>query len=248
MDFKRSSNPVMSDNVFQRAANDFAGTGEMTVKGTASKSLLLLLLIILTGSITYKMTLVGNASASALMIGGCIGGFILALVNTFRPDKSFIFAPLYALCEGLALGGLSAFYAVRFDGIILNAVLLTSGIALAMFFCYRTGLLRATPAFVKGIVFATSGIAIFYLVSLVASFFEVNISVFSMGKIGLIIQLVIVVIAAFNLIMDFSFIEENADNGAPAYMEWYGAFSLMVTLVWLYVELLRLLAIFARRD
>ena len=186
----------------------------------------------------------------AWAIGGAIGGFILVLVTTFKKEWSPITAPIYALCEGLLIGGISAMYNAKFNGIVLQAGMLTFGTLFALLAAYRTGFIRATENFKLGVVAATGGIAIMYLVSWVLSMFNVNMSfMHGSGLLSIGISAFVVVIAALNLVLDFDFIEQGAQVGAPKYLEWYGAFGLLVTLVWLYLEILRLLAkLSSRRD
>lgn len=248
MNFEKTSNPAFSESRLRKLTEDFAGTGQMTVAGAATKTLLLFGLLILTASITWKMVGVESPALMPCIIGGAIGAVILAIVACVKPDKAYIFGPLYALCEGLLIGAVSAMYAAAYDGIITSALLLTLAVSGVVFLCYRFGLLRASNTFVKVITFATLGIAAFYLLSFILGFFGINITVFNMGAIGIIIQLVIVGVAALNLVLDFHNIENGAANGVPAQFEWYYAFGLMVTLVWIYMEILRLLAILARRD
>ena len=171
------------------------------------------------------------------------GGLILALVTTFKKEWAPVTAPLYALVEGFFLGAISAMYELRFDGIVFQAVALTFGTLGALLLAYRSGLIKATENFKLGVVAATGGIFLIYLVTFVLGFFGVNVPfVHESGLLGIGFSLFVVVVAALNLVLDFDFIESGVDAGAPKYMEWYGAFGLMVTLVWLYVEFLRLLS------
>ena len=177
------------------------------------------------------------------MLGGAIGGFILALVTIFKKQWSPITAPLYALVEGFFLGAISAVYNAQFQGIVLQAIMLTFGIMFALLFAYRSGLIKATENFKLGVTAATGGIALIYIATLVLRLFGIQVPfIHDSGLIGIGFSLVVVVIASLNLVLDFDFIESGVEAGAPKYMEWYGAFGLMVTLVWLYLELLRLLS------
>jgi uncharacterized YccA/Bax inhibitor family protein len=161
----------------------------------------------------------------------------------FKKEWAAFTAPVYALLEGLFLGGFSAIMELRFPGIAIEAVALTFGTCLVMLLAYRSGLIRPTQKFMIGIVAATGGIALVYFASMILGFFHIQIpGIFGSGPIGILFSLVVVVIAALNLILDFSVIEDGARMGAPKYMEWYSAFGLMVTLVWLYLEMVRLLA------
>ena len=249
MNFTKTSNPVFSQERLQNVAREFAGEGVMTVKGVATKTLLLFLLVFLKGSITWKLFAAGSTALMPLMIGGGIGALVLGFLTVFKANIAYILAPLYAICEGLLLGALSAMYEAQFHGIVSLAMFSTFAVSAVIFFCYRFGILRASSTFVKVISFATLGIGVFYLISIVASLFGANVSVFSLGKVGLIIQAIIVIVAALNLVLDFNSIEAGVESEAPAQMEWYSAFGLMVTLIWIYLEILRLIALFAgRRD
>jgi len=238
----KSSNPALSKNAMTRVYN-VAGEGQMTIDGTVNKMIISLFLVMVAAYFSWNFVLKGGSPT--LMYAGAIGGFILAMVTIFKAEWSHITTPIYAILEGIFLGGISAYFNSMFPGIIFQAVGLTFGVSFAMLFAYRSGLIKATPKFKRGIIAATGGIAIFYLVSIIGSFFGGGINLGSMGLLGIGIQLVIVVIAALNLILDFDLIEQTAAQGAPKVMEWYGAFSLLVTLVWLYLEILKLLAILA---
>ena len=211
----------------------------MTIKGTVDKTAMSLLLMLLAGYFTF------NEGSSVLMVAGGVGGFIVAIITILKKHWSPITVPLYAMLEGLMLGGISFMYGQLFEGIVFNAIMLTVSILLCLLFAYRSGIIKATENFKLGIFAATAGIFLVYIASFVASFFgagfsfldPTNSSLFSIG-----VSLFVVVIASLNLVLDFDFIEEGAEKGAPKYMEWYGAFGLLVTLVWLYLEILRLLA------
>ena len=249
MKFGQSSNPALNKKVFERVfALDQEET--MTVKGAVHKTVLLSMLALLSATFVWRWLMSGADPAKVMpvMIAGVIGGLILALVTTFKIEWSGYTAPVYALFEGLFLGGISAFFNQIVPGIAFQAIGLTFGVLFLMLFLYGTGVIRATEKLKMGIVAATGGIALFYLVSMIANLFGANISVFNMGLVGIGIQVLIVGVAAFNLILDFNFIEEGEARNAPKFVEWYSAFSLLVTIVWLYVEILKLLAILARRD
>lgn len=240
----RSSNPAM--RTMDRGITSVS-THPMTVQGTVNKTGLLFLLTLFTAFMTWRMANAGNPLANTLMWVGVIGGFATALIAIFAKKTIHITAPLYALFEGLFLGTISAIFTNAFyKGIVFQAIGITMAIFFVMLLMYKFRILKASPAFTKMILIATGGVAVFYLVSIVGSFFGANISVFNMGWFGIIIQLVIVVIASLNLILDFNFIEKGAAQGLPKKMEWFGAFGLMVTLVWLYLEILRMLALFSR--
>lgn len=241
----QTSNPVLRNEVFTGYGR-YAQADTMTSQGVVYKTALLLLLVILTSSFTWMKFIQagGNASAvSGWMMLGLIGGFITAMVTAFKSTWAPISAPIYALFEGLFIGGLSAVFESQFPGIVIQATMLTFGTLLAMLACYQSGLIQATENFKLGVVAATGGIAIFYLVAMVLGFFGVNIPFINGGGvIGIGFSVVVVIIAALNFVIDFDFIEQGAKKGLPKYMEWYGAFALMVTLIWLYMEILRLLS------
>ena len=192
----------------------------------------------------------GNMSAvNGFMIGGGIGGLIFALITIFRKTLAPFTAPVYAVLQGLLLGGISAMLNSQFPGIVIQAVTLTFGTLFALLFAYRSGLIKVTENFRLGVVAATGGIFIAYLLSFILGLFGVNIGfMHSNGPVGIIVSLVIIVVAALNLVLDFDFIEHGAASGAPKYMEWYAAFGLMVTLIWLYLEFLRLLSKLSSRN
>ena len=180
---------------------------------------------------------------------GIIGGFVCAMVTVFKKEWSPVTAPLYSLLEGLALGAISSVLEIRFPGIAIQSVSLTFGTLLVLLLAYRSGLIPVTQNFRLGIVAATGAIMLFYLLEFVLGFFGIHFSsINGSGPIGIGFSLIIVGIAALNLVLDFDFIENGARMGAPKYMEWYGAFGLMVTLVWLYLEILRLLTKIRGRD
>jgi uncharacterized YccA/Bax inhibitor family protein len=179
-----------------------------------------------------------------ILVGG-IGGFIVALITIFKKHLSPITVPIYAIFEGLLLGGISFVYGQLYEGIVFNAIMITVSILLSLLFAYRSGIIKATENFKLGVFAATGGIALIYLFSFISSLFGGGFSIMdptnsSLMSIGF--SLVVIDIASLNLVLDFDFIEEGAEKGAPKYMEWYGAFGLLVTLVWLYLEILRLLA------
>ena len=239
----RTSNPALKDNTFT-GARAAAGEAAMTLQGTATKSLLLIILTVFSASFTWNAVAAGNTAIlmPATLVGG-LGGFIVALITIFKPRASPYTAPIYAVLEGLLLGGISSLYNQRFQGLPLQAVGLTFGVFLALLIVYRTGLIRATENFRLGVVAATGGIAIMYLLSFVLGFFGVRMSfLHDSSPLSIGISLVVVVVAALNLVLDFDFIERGVEHRAPKFMEWYAAFGLLVTLVWLYLEILRLLS------
>ena len=246
----RSGNPVLKDSTFLDLSSGVSYPGKagtMTLNGTVNKTGLLLLMTVLTAAFAWSqtMTATGEVAPGAMIYlwGGAIGGLVLALVTTFKKEWSPVTAPLYALVEGFFLGSISAIYNAQFQGIVLQAVMLTFGIMFALLFAYRSGLIKATENFKLGVAAATGGIMLIYLATIGLGLFGINIPfIHESGLIGIGFSLFVVVIASLNLVLDFDFIESGVEQGAPKYMEWYGGFGLMVTLVWLYIEFLRLLS------
>ena len=238
----KTSNPALNENTFEgRVA--VAGKA-MTLQGTVNKTGVLLLCVVGTAAWTWGIAH-SQAPQAALpwMMGGLIAGFVFALVTIFKKEWSPITAPIYALCEGLVLGGISALLERAYPGIAIQAMGLTFGVTAVMLVLYRSGILRATPKFTVGVIAATGGIFLVYMVDLVLGLFGRHVRLLnSSGPLGIGLSLVIVIIAALNLILDFDFVETGVHARAPKYMEWYGAFGIMVTLVWMYLEILRLLA------
>jgi len=246
----RTANPALNANTFERYDTTARAQGVMTINGTVHKAALLVMLVLISASYVWKMAFEQGAGAvSGLLLIGVIGGFIAALVTIFKKQWAAVTAPVYALLEGLFLGGISAIFEARFPGIVIQAVALTFGTLFALLFAYRSGIIKATENFKLGVFAATGGIAVVYLLSMVLGFFGVNIPlIHGSGPVGILFSLFVVVIAALNLVLDFDFIEQGAEHGAPKFMEWYAAFGLIVTLVWLYLEILRLLAKLQSRD
>lgn len=236
----RTSNPMMKESTFTRA---IAGAETMTLQGAVNKTVALLALVVIGASYSWNLFYnQGSAAVQPWMIGGIIGSLVFAMITIFKAHWAPKTAPIYAVLEGLALGGISAFFESRFPGIVIQAVGLTFGTLFALLLAYKTGLIRATENFKLGVFAATGGIAVVYLISLVGGMFGWNMPVIhESGPMGILFSLFVVVVAALNLVLDFDFIERG--NGvAPRYMEWYAAFGLVVTLAWLYLELLRLLS------
>ena len=244
----RSGNPALKDSTFLDLGSGAivrGGDNVMTLAGTVNKTGMLLLMAVLTATFTWYQvsTPAGIVGAGPYLWGGMIGGLVLALVTVFKKEWSPVTAPLYALVEGFFLGAISAMFNHMYEGIVMQAVLLTFGTLFALLFAYRSGMIKATENFKLGVVAATGGIMLVYLASIALGFFGIQIPmIHESGIVGIGFSLFVVVIAALNLVLDFDFIETGAEQGAPKYMEWYGAFGLMVTLVWLYIEFLRLLA------
>ena len=251
----KSGNPAFSDKTFQQSI--VVNQSEvMTERGTLNKFFLLFLLVMGTASITWNAFSQGKDVSSWLWIG-IIGGLITAIVLIFKPMWAAFLAPVYALFEGAFIGGISAMYNFAFKGaetagvaggIVMQAVGLTFAVVIAMFALYRFHVIKATEKFKSVIMIATLGIGVFYLLALGLRLFHIDMPlIHSSGTLGIVFSLVVVCVAALNLILDFDRIETGAAMGAPKYMEWYGAFGLLVTIVWLYLEILRLLAKLNRR-
>ena len=245
----RSGNPALKDSTFLDLGTGSVvrgGDQVMTLNGTVNKTGVLLLLTVITASFAWsqvQITELGAVGAGPYVWGGAIGGLILALVTTFKKTWAPVTAPLYALVEGFFLGAISSIFEAKFPGIVIQAVMLTFGTLFALLYAYRSGLNKATENFKLGVAAATGGIFLIYLATMVLGLFNINIPyIHESGLIGIGFSLFVVVVAAMNLVLDFDFIETGVEQGAPKYMEWYGAFGLMVTLVWLYIEFLRLLS------
>ena len=240
----RSGNPALRKKTFENLTNTNSSS-VMTLEGTVNKTAISLGILMLAAYFTYT-----SKDTSYITIG-FIGGFVLALITIFKKQWAPYTVPVYAFLEGLALGGISAIYANMFEGqqIVETAIFLTFGIFAALLYAYKTKLIKATENFKLGVFAATGGIALVYLISFIMSFFGGSIPmIHENGTMGILFSLFVVVVASLNLVMDFDFIEEGAEQGAPKYMEWYGAFGLLVTLIWLYMEILRLLAKLNSRD
>ena len=245
----KTSNPALGQNTFSNLAAQPGSLidvqDRMTLNGTVNKTGILLICSIATAAWTWHMFLPERdiTNVAPLMMIGLIGGFIVAMVTTFKKQWSPVTAPIYALLEGLVLGGLSAMLELRYPGIAIQAVSLTFGTLFVLLIAYRSGWIQVTQKFRLGVIAATGGIFVFYMLEMILGFFGVQfMSVNGNGVIGIGFSLIVVAIAALNLVLDFDFIEQGVQYGAPRYMEWYGAFGLLVTLVWLYMEILRLLS------
>jgi uncharacterized YccA/Bax inhibitor family protein len=253
-----TSNPALRDAVFNEARLEAGSTSSvMTIQGTVIKTLILVGILSVAAIFTWTKTyipelgsetasndtrMVLNRAAMPWVIGGSIVGFILAIVTNFAPRWSPYTSPVYALVEGLFLGGMSAMFESAYPGIVFQAVALTIGTLVLLLTVYATGLVPVTQGFRAGVFAATGAIVLVYLVSFVVSLFNVRIPIFESGLLGVGFSIFVVVIASLNLVLDFDFISTQAQRGAPQYMEWYGGFGLLVTLIWLYLEILRLLA------
>jgi uncharacterized YccA/Bax inhibitor family protein len=244
----KSGNPAL--NVFENTVA-LPGSGTMTETGTLNKFFLLFLLVMASASLTWKAFYDG-VNVMPYMLGAAVLGFITAMIVIFKKEWAAYLTPVYALFEGVFLGAISATYnnifAKTAPGIVTQAVLLTFGCVIAMYFLYRFRVIKVTEQLRSIIFIATAGIAIFYLLSMVLGMFHINIGFINDSSLlGIGFSLFVVVIASMNLLLDFDMIEKGVAAGAPKYMEWYGAFGLLVTIVWLYLEILRLLGKLANR-
>ncbi|MBT7194552.1 MAG: Bax inhibitor-1/YccA family protein [Candidatus Marinimicrobia bacterium] len=236
----RSGNPSLNAKTF--SGFDLTTGATMTIMGTVQKTALSLLLLMTTALFTWNLPL-SDPRANGLMMLGVFGGLGVAILTVFKHHLAKYTVPAYALLQGLALGGISKFFESMYPGIVNQAVMLTFGTLGALLLAYSSGLIKATENFKLGVVAATGGIAFVYLISWVLGMFGVGVPIIhGNSNMSILFSIGVVIIAALNLVLDFDFIEEGAEKGAPKYMEWYGAFGLLVTLIWLYLEILRLLA------
>ncbi len=239
-----SANPALNARTFQGIYAREIGAATMTLQGTAKKAGVLTLCVAITAMYSWvQLSYGGSQYVMPLLLVGMGGGMALAVVTIFKKSWAPVTAPMYALLHGLWLGVLSVIFEVVYPGIVFEAIVLTFSVLAVMLIVYATGLIAPTQNLKLGIAAATGGIMVFYMLGLVMSFFGVRIPlIWDSGPFGIAFSLFVVGIAALNLVVDFDFIEQGAAQGAPKYMEWYAAFGLMVTLIWLYVEILRLLA------
>jgi len=255
----KTSNPALGSNTFSGMSDSSYGGGissaqyggaiststSMTLSGTVHKTGVLLVLAVASAFFTWTQFAATHdpASVSLEMMVGVFGGLIFALITSFKREWSPITAPIYALLEGLFLGALSAMLDLRYPGIAIQAVGLTFATLFVLLFAYSSGVIKVTQKLRLGIVAATGGICLFYFAEVILGFFGIHfVAINGSGPIGIAISLFVVAIAALNLVLDFDFIEQGVNHGAPKFMEWYGAFGIMVTLVWLYLEIIRLLS------
>jgi uncharacterized YccA/Bax inhibitor family protein len=242
----KTSNPAFGGNAFRpQYGGAIDASARMTLQGTVNKTGILLLCTMATASWTWYLFTQSRdiSSIAPYLMLGLFGGLIFSIATIFKQNWAPVTAPLYALCEGLFLGGITAVFDVRYPGIGFQAVSLTFGTLVAMLLAYSSGMIRATRKFQIGVMAATGGIALFYLFQMVMGFFHVQfLALNDSGPLSIGISLFVVVIAALNLVLDFAYIEQGVNAGAPKYMEWYGGFALLLTLVWLYLEMLRLLS------
>ena len=235
----RTANPALQSETFKKSmADSISNERAMTINGVVNKTGLSLMLLIFGASFTWS-----NPELSGLAIIGSIVGLILAFVTIFKPTIAYITVPIYAIMQGLFLGFISRVFEMQYPGIAVQAIFLTFGTLGSLLLAYSSGLIKATENFKLGVFAATGAIGVLYLINFIMSFFGTGIGVIhSNSTMGIVFSLGVVVIAALNLVLDFDFIEEGAEMGAPKYMEWYATFGLLVTLIWLYIEILRLLS------
>jgi uncharacterized YccA/Bax inhibitor family protein len=244
MALMKTSNPALKRMTSTLATQARDASDVMTLQGTVNKTGFLLILLAVPAVYTWNMFRADpTGAAMPLAMLGLIGGFIVAMVTIFKMTWAPFTAPLYAVLEGLCLGAISAAFDAAYHGIVIEAVGLTFGVLLAMLMAYSSGLIRPTENFKLGVIAATGGIALLYVATMLLGFFGVHIPyIYGNGLIGIGFSLFVVGLAALNLVLDFDLIETAVNAGAPKYMEWYGAFGILVTLVWLYLEMLRLLS------
>jgi len=258
MNLARTSNPIFGRNTFEKAMSASYDEGTMTVRRTMNKTFLILLFVLASAFFTWQRffeayspanPLAGMSSIKLYMAIGGIGGFIIAMIASFSPRKSGFLTPIYAILEGMFLGGISAMFEAQYPGLVIKAVSLTFAVFLGMLLIYQQRIIKVTGKFRKGMIAAIFGIMLVYLVGFISSLFGAPLTFLSGGgTFGLIFSLIVTGISAFSLLLDFDFIERSAQSGAPKYMEWFSVFGLLVSLVWLYVNILRLLSIFSSRD
>ncbi len=251
----KSGNPTLNEKMFDKSLElDASLQGSMTVSGAINKFGFMMVMLIAGAAYNWHLYQeLQQNTMQTLMYVGIFGGLITAIAISFKPNWAPFLAPLYALLEGLFVGGISAImneaFAKSYPGLVMQAVGLTFGVAISMFVLYNFRIIKATERFKSVIFTATLGIGIFYLLTMVLRLFGVNVSfMYDSSLLSIGISLFVVGIAALNLILDFDMIEQGAERGAPKFMEWYGAFGLMVTIVWLYIEMLKLLSKLGGRD
>jgi uncharacterized YccA/Bax inhibitor family protein len=249
MPLMKTSNPALGSKAFQNLPGSGYGlidaADRMSLSGTVNKTGILLVCAMASAAWVWHLFIQSrdmNDVGPYLLVGG-LGGFVVAMVTVFKKEWAAVTAPLYALLEGMVLGGLSAVFDFRYPGVAFQAVGLTFGTLFVLLLAYSSGMIKVTQKFRLGVVAATGGIMLFYFLEMLLSFFHIQFLAVNGGSaLGIVFSLFVCGIAALNLVLDFDFIEQGVAYGAPKYMEWYGAFGIMVTLVWLYLEILRLLS------
>ena len=244
MEYK-TGNPGLNERTFAAGPRAAVGEARMSLQGTVNKSFLMLTVLLVAALWPWTRFFEASgdpAAVSGLMLSGVVGGLIVGLIITFRQTTAPYLALPYAALQGLAIGGISAIFERRYPGIAIQAVALTFGVMAALLLAYTTKLIRVTEHFRAMVVAATGAIALLYLASFILGLFHIQVPFLNdASPLGIIVSLAIIVVAALNLVMDFDFIQTGVERGAPRYLEWYGAFALILTLVWLYLEILRLL-------
>ena len=236
----QTQNPVLTEKAFNQEVATLAGE-KMTLSGVIKKSVLLLAIVVIFGIFGWNFA--HHPYGIIALFASIITGLILALIIIWKKHTAPVLAPVYAVVEGCALGIISRIFESQYEGIVVQAVLVTMSIFMGMLFAYKFKLIRVTQRFVKVIIFATAGIAIYYLLNLAFMFFGGNLPLINSNSIyGILFTLFVAGVAALNLILDFDFIEQSIERGVAKYMEWYASFGLLVTLVWLYIEVLRLIS------
>jgi uncharacterized YccA/Bax inhibitor family protein len=250
----RTGNPVLTNDVFRVEQPTAAFANVMTINGTVAKTGILLGICVAAAAVSWVHLAQAPQFTMGYVWGGIIGAGIAGLAIFFKPNWSPVVAPVYAVCEGLFLGAISLFadaYAREYSGssIVPQAMILTFGTLASMLVAYRAGLVRATEKFKMGMMAAIGGVALVYLATIVLSFFNIQIPyIHGSGPIGIGFSVIVLVVAALSLVLDFDLIEQGAKQGAAKYMEWYGAYALLVTLAWIYLEFLKLLMKLQKRD
>jgi uncharacterized YccA/Bax inhibitor family protein len=258
MNFTKTSNPFFGKNAFQRSYATAYDSDVMTVNGVMSKTILMLLFVLASAFFTWQKffeayTIENPVQALSaiklyIMVGG-FGGFIVAMITSFAPRRSAFLTPIYAILEGTFLGGISAMFEAQYPGLVIRAVALTFAVFFCMLVVYRQQIIKVNSQFVRGMMAAMFGLMLVYLVGWIMGMFGMNVAfLYGSGRFGIGFSLIVVAISAFSLLLDFDFVERGAMAGAPKYMEWYGVFGLLVSLVWLYINMLRLLAALSRRN
>lgn len=246
----RLGNPTLSKNKFQEETINLHGGAAMTINGVLQKTTVMFLLLLLSASFVWDSFMKNGFTPliSGLLIGGLIAGIILALITIFSRKTAMYTAPLYAIAEGFVLGAISAFFEVMYPGIAMQAIMATLAVFVLMLILYKQRIIQATPMFTKVMLVALAAVFLTYLIGMIVSLFGVSVPLFGNGPFGILFSAIVAGVAAFSLILDFNMIEQGVKLRAPQYMEWYASFGLMVTLIWLYLEILKLFAKLQSRD
>ncbi len=239
---EQSGNPALNKKIMQRVMS-IDSVEHATVPGTIARTIFLLILLTVTGVFSWQAVSTGSTMIAPLLILAIIAAVGLGLIASFFPKSTPITAPLYAIAEGFLLGAISKVFNMQYNNIIIQAVALTGVIFFSALFLYSARIIKVTQKFQSIVLIATGGIFLYYLLTIILSLFHVQMPlIYDTGTFGIIFSLVVIFVAALNLFLDFNLVESAANNKAPKVFEWYGAFALMVTIVWLYLEILRLLS------